>query len=151
MDLATPKQVEEYRNNNTRINTKIDLSGKRILVVEDNNLNMVIMDRILSNQGVITSKAKNGLEALNLVESTEEGFFDAIVMDVRMPVMDGLKATKKIRQLDRFDVENIPIIAITANAFEEDRRAAREAGMTDFLTQPVEPKLLLETLQKYVD
>ena len=82
------------------------------MVVEDNNLNMVIMDRILSNQGVITSKAKNGLEALNLVESTEEGFFDAV---------------------------------------EEDRRAAREAGMTDFLTQPVEPKLLLETLQKYVD
>lgn len=93
---------------------------------------------------------ENGRKAVELVENFPEYYFDAVLMDIRMPVLDGIGAARELRALDREDVKDLPIIAMTANAGEEDRKQTREAGMNEHLTKPIDPKLLYATLQKFI-
>ena len=124
-------------------------AGMHVLLAEDNELNIEIAVFVLENAGVTVTKAVNGQDALDQFAASAPGTFDAIIMDVMMPVMDGYQATRAIRQLDRPDAGSIPILAMTANAFVEDRRRAYEAGMNEHLTKPLEPEVVLRTLAKY--
>ena len=129
---------------------KADFAGKKILLVEDNEINMEIAQFMLEGMGVLTSGAKNGKEAVDMFAQSEPGTFDMIFMDVMMPVMDGLEATRAIRALDREDAKKIPIIAMTANAFAEDRQACIEAGMNDHLGKPVDTAEIARILRSYI-
>ena len=126
------------------------LQGKHILLAEDNDLNLEIAEFLLQNAGLRTTAARNGQEAVTLFAASAPGTFDAILMDVMMPQLDGYEATRAIRALDRPDAAAIPIFAMTANAFTEDRRRAHESGMNEHLTKPLEPDTLLRTLAKYL-
>lgn len=123
------------------------LEGKRVIVCEDHPLNMVITTKLLEKKGIQVEQAKNGQECIEVFSASPEHYYDGILMDVRMPVMDGLTATKRIRALAREDAKSIPIIAMTANNYPEDIKECLAAGMNAFLGKPVEPKLLYETLQ----
>ena len=127
----------------------IDINGMRVLVVEDNALNLEIEQSMLEGVGVSTTTAVNGQMAVEIFEQSAPGTFDAILMDIMMPVMDGIEATKVIRQLSREDAKTIPIIAMTANAFDEDRQKVLSAGMNEHLTKPVDAAALQRTLGKY--
>ncbi len=124
----------------------IDLAGKHALLVEDNELNLEIARMMLEEEGIVVTQAANGQEAMLVFEASEMGAFDYIFMDVMMPVMDGLEATRRIRALEREDASSVKIIATTANAFAEDRRACLEAGMDAHLGKPIDAKTLRETL-----
>ena len=126
------------------------ITGLHILLVEDNELNMEIAEFMLQNEGAEVTKAWNGQEAVELFRKSKPGEFDAILMDIMMPVMNGYEATKLIRSLDREDARVIPIIAMTANAFTEDRMRAKEAGMDEHIAKPVDVKLLLKVIHKLV-
>ena len=126
------------------------LEGCRVLVAEDMEINAEILIDLLDMEGVSAERAENGKLAVELFEKQPEGYFDAVLMDVRMPVMDGLGATRAIRELDRPDAKKIPIIAMTANAFDEDVQRSLQAGMTAHLSKPVEPERLYETLDKLI-
>lgn len=126
------------------------IEGVKLLLVEDNDLNLEVAQYILEDAGAEVVVAKNGLESIELFEKSEENSFDAILMDVMMPVMDGLTATKKIRQLKRNDVKTIPIIAMTANVFNEDIIAAKEAGMNEHIAKPLDFDKLIHTLAKII-
>ncbi len=123
--------------------------GMHVLLAEDNELNMEIAVFVLENAGVAVTQAVNGQDALDKFAASTPGTFDAIIMDVMMPVMDGYQATRAIRKLNRTDAGSIPILAMTANAFVEDRRRAYDAGMNEHLTKPLEPEVVLRTLAKY--
>lgn len=122
------------------------LCGGTILVAEDHPMNVMVARRLLEKQGYTVEVAEDGAVAVKMVASSEENHYKAILMDIRMPGMDGLEATRTIRALDRRDARSIPIIAMTANAFDEDIRMSMEAGMNAHLAKPVEPKRLFETL-----
>ena len=125
------------------------LQGMRLLLVEDNTLNMEIAAFMLENAGAELTKAQNGQEALDIFRESPAGFFDAILMDVMMPVMDGYQATRAIRALERPDAAAVPIVAMTAHAFTDDRQRAYEAGMTAHLAKPLESAVLIRTLQRW--
>ena len=127
-----------------------DLSGKKILLVEDNDLNREIAEEILSEGGILVTEATNGAEALEILRLAAPGDFDAVLMDIQMPVMDGYTATRIIRTLDNAAVANLPIIAMTADAFAEDKRRALEAGFTAHIAKPVNMATLIETLSQYI-
>ena len=137
-DEPVKAEEEEYK--------KVVLSGMRILLVEDNELNMEIAQYILENSGIEVKTAENGQIAVELFQKNAPGTFDAILMDVTMPVMDGLTATRVIRGLERTDAADIPIIAMTANAYEEDIKKARDAGMNLHLSKPINADDLLKEL-----
>lgn len=126
------------------------LSGKKILLVEDNELNREIASTILEEAGLIIDTADDGTEAVEKVETAQAGAYDMILMDIQMPVMDGYEATRTIRALDDPAKANIPIVAMTANAFEEDRQRAFDAGMDDHVAKPINIPELMETLQKFL-
>ena len=126
------------------------IKGLHILLAEDNELNMEIAEFVLQNEGAEVSKAWNGEETVELFRKSESGEFDAILMDIMMPVMNGYEATKMIRSLDREDAKVIPIIAMTANAFTEDRLRAQEAGMNEHIAKPFDVKLLVKIIHKLV-
>ena len=126
------------------------IKGLHILLAEDNELNMEIAEFVLQNEGAEVSKAWNGEETVELFRKSESGEFDAILMDIMMPVMNGYEATKMIRSLDREDAKEIPIIAMTANAFTEDRIRAKEAGMNEHVAKPVDVELLIKVIHKLV-
>ena len=126
------------------------IKGLHILLAEDNELNMEIAEFVLQNEGAEVSKAWNGEETVELFRKSESGEFDAILMDIMMPVMNGYEATKMIRSLDREDAKVIPIIAMTANAFTEDRLRAKEAGMNEHIAKPFDVKLLVKIIHKLV-
>ena len=127
-----------------------DLNGKRILVVEDNDINREIAVALLEKKGMIAETAVNGQDAMEKFSSHTPGHYDLILMDIRMPVMSGLKATKFIRAMERDDARQIPIIAMTANAFNKDVQASLDAGMNEHLSKPIEPRSLYNTIAKYV-
>ena len=127
------------------------IKGLHILLAEDNELNMEIAEFLLQNEGADVTKAWNGQEAVELFEKSRSGEFDVILMDIMMPVMNGYDATKTIRSLDREDAKEVPIIAMTANAFTEDRIRAKEAGMDEHIAKPVDAKLLVKVIHKLVD
>ena len=126
------------------------IKGLHILLAEDNELNMEIAEFMLQNEGADVTKAWNGQEAVELFRKSEPGEFDVILMDIMMPVMNGYEATKMIRSLDREDAKEVPIIAMTANAFTEDRIRAKEAGMDEHVAKPVDGELLVKVIHKLV-
>ena len=126
------------------------IKGLHILLAEDNELNMEIAEFMFQNEGTEVTKAWNGQEAVELFEKSRPGEFDVILMDIMMPVMNGYEAAKMIRSLDREDAKVIPIIAMTANAFTEDRLRAKEAGMNEHIAKPVDAKLLVKIIHKLV-
>ena len=123
-----------------------DLAGRRILLAEDIQINADIMKMVLEMKGMTADHAKDGQMAVDMFKSGEEGYYDAVLMDVRMPVLDGLGAAEAIRALDRADARTVPIIAMTANAFDEDVQRSLQAGMNAHLTKPVDPEGLYKTL-----
>ena len=128
----------------------VELEGRKILVVEDMPVNAEIMMMILEMRGMISDHAENGKIAVDKFAESPPGFYDAILMDIRMPVMDGLKATEAIRALDHPDAKTVPIIAMTANAFDEDVQRSLKAGMNAHLTKPADPEHLYKTLQELI-
>lgn len=130
--------------------TEADFSGKRILLVEDNELNREIAEAILEETGFTVEAAPDGTDAVDMVRRAEEGRYDAILMDVQMPIMDGYEATRAIRALPRRDVRDLPIIAMTANAMEEDKETALKSGMNAHIAKPLDIELFLSILSKYL-
>ena len=126
------------------------IKGLHVLLAEDNELNMEIAEFVLQNEGAEVTKAWNGQETVELFRKSEAGEFDVILMDIMMPVMNGYEATKMIRSLDREDAKEVPIIAMTANAFTEDRIKAKEAGMDEHVAKPVDVELLIKVIHKLV-
>lgn len=123
-------------------------AGKRILLAEDQPLNVEVAKRLLEKAGAEVVVAGNGLEALETFATSEDGHFDAILMDIRMPVMDGLSATRNIRNLRKKNSRDIPVVAMTANAFDEDMKLSLESGMNAHLAKPLEPQVLFATLSR---
>lgn len=142
------RKQEEVRKQQTLILAK--LSHKNVLLCEDNELNAEIATLLLKNKKMHVDWCKNGQKGLETLQASMPGYYDLVLMDVRMPVMDGYAATKAIRKLERADLKNIPIIAMTANAFEEDIKEAEAAGMNDYATKPINPPVLFATLAKYI-
>ncbi|MCM1273662.1 MAG: response regulator [Clostridium sp.] len=130
--------------------TKVDFGGKRILLVEDIELNREIAEFILEESGFVVETAPDGTDAVDMVGRSEEGYYDAVLMDVQMPIMDGYEATRTIRAMQRKDVETLPIIAMTANAMEEDKETALKSGMNDHIAKPLNMDLFLSILGKYL-
>ena len=129
---------------------KADLTGRRILLAEDMAVNAEIMIMLLQTRGMEADAAENGRIAVEKFQASTPGFYDAILMDMRMPEMDGLEATRRIRAMDREDARNIPIIALTANAFDEDVQHSLQAGLNAHLSKPVQPEILFETLESLI-
>ena len=126
--------------------SEINFSEKRLLLVEDNAINMEIAKMILDQQGFMVEEAENGQVAVDMVSQSEPGYYDAILMDVQMPVMNGYEATRAIRALDDKALASIPILAMTANAFQEDVQAAKDAGMQAHIAKPIDVAVLVEEL-----
>jgi CheY-like chemotaxis protein len=127
----------------------VHLDGMKVLVVEDNELNMEIACDILSDENMVITTAENGQEAVDVYEAAQPGTFDVILMDIMMPVMDGLDATRAIRASDHEDAKTIPIIAMTANAYREDIEKSLDAGMNAHIAKPIDVSLLLSVLAEY--
>lgn len=125
------------------------MDGIKVLLVEDNDLNMEIAKFLLENAGMNVTTANNGKEAVEIFDASDVNEFNLILMDVMMPVMDGLEATRAIRRLKRLDAKSIPIFAMTANAFMEDKRQSKEAGMNEHLAKPLDEKTLINMIWKY--
>ena len=141
------------RNNNLNLfreKKRADLTGRRILLAEDIEMNAEIMMDVLEMEGIETDHAENGRIAVEMFQNSEPGMYSAILMDIRMPEMDGLEATQAIRALDRPDAKTLPIIALTANAFDEDVQRSLQCGMNAHLTKPVEPEHLFKTLGELI-
>lgn len=141
-----PNGKEEYCEDVTDINIR----GLKLLLAEDNELNMEIAQTIPEDAGASVVPAKNGQEAVNNFEDSELGTYDAIILDVMMPVMDGLTAAKTIRAMERSDAKTVPIIAMTANAFKEDAEKCLAAGMNAHLAKPLDVSTLEKTIRKLV-
>ena len=129
--------------------TVSDIKGTKILLVEDNELNIEVASHLLIQAGAVIYKARNGAEAIKLFEQTSEAYFDIILMDIMMPVLDGLSAAKAIRALQRADAQTIPIFAMTANVFPEDKAKSFAAGMNEHLAKPLELTKLITLIHKY--
>ena len=151
--ILVPFQIDTDRDSKVETGEKTEASirGLRILLAEDNELNMEIAEFMLQNEGVEVTKAWDGQEAVELFRKSETGEFDVILMDIMMPVMNGYEATKRIRSMDREDAKVIPIIAMTANAFAEDRLKAKDAGMDEHISKPVDVKRLVKVIYELVD
>jgi len=150
--IRVPFRIDTDRSDKVETGEKTEESirGMHILLAEDNELNMEIAEFMLQNEGAVVTKAWNGQEAVELFEKSRSGKFDVILMDIMMPVMNGYEATKRIRSLDREDAKEVPIIAMTANAFTEDRIRAKEAGMDEHVAKPVDGELLVKVIHKLV-
>lgn len=140
------KQCEEHKKKEVK---ETSIKGINVLLAEDNELNMEIAEFVLESAGAKVIKAFNGKEALEIFKASEQGEIDVILMDVMMPVMDGLEAARYIRRSNKENARDIPIIAMTANAFTEDRRRVLEAGMNEHLAKPLESEVLIEMIAKY--
>ncbi|MEG1049812.1 MAG: response regulator, partial [Oscillospiraceae bacterium] len=127
-----------------------DFTGKRVLLVEDHLLNIEVAKKMLNSKNLSIEVAENGLQAIETFAQKPDGYYDAILMDIRMPVMDGLTAAKSIRHMRKPDAKTIPIVAMTANAFDEDIEKTKAAGMDAHLAKPIEPQLLYQTMQNFL-
>jgi CheY-like chemotaxis protein len=144
--------LDEFRKAFEKKNTKLvqettDLKGRRVLLAEDVAVNAEIMMMVLSMREIQVDHAENGRFAVEMFAKHEEGYYDAILMDLRMPEMDGLEATRRIRAMNRSDAKSIPVIALTADAFDEDVQHSMQAGLNAHLCKPVEPDVLFKTLE----
>ena len=155
--LFAANVVEEFRGALAKKNLlgklgprKAELKGRHILLAEDIQINAEIMTMVLQSREMTVDVAENGKIAVEKFESQPEGTYDAIFMDMRMPEMDGLEATARIRAMDRGDAKTVPIIALTANAFDEDVQRSLQAGLNAHLSKPVEPDALFDTLETLI-
>ena len=143
-------QEETQAKRETGSSDKKSLSGTKILLAEDNDLNAEIAVELLREEGCTVDRAKDGVECVDLLEKAANGTYQLILMDIQMPVMNGYDAAKKIRRMDDLSKADIPIIAMTANAFSEDKQAALDAGMNDHVSKPINMNILVPTIQKYL-
>ena len=150
--IRVPFRIDTDREGKAEIEAKTEASirGLHILLAEDNELNMEIAEFMLQNEGAVVKKTWNGQEAVEIFEKSRPDEFDVILMDIMMPVMNGYEAAKMIRSMDREDAKTIPIIAMTANAFTEDRIKAKEAGMDEHISKPIDMKLLVKIIHELV-
>ena len=150
--IRIPFRIDTDMKDRTETEEKMETSiqGLHVLLTEDNELNMEIAEFVLQNEGAVVTKAWNGQKAVDIFRKNRPGEFDAILMDIMMPVMNGYEAAKMIRSLDREDAKVIPIIAMTANAFTEDKMRAKEAGMDEHIAKPVDGKLLVKVINELV-
>ena len=153
--LFAENVIEEFNNafrkkNSVLLASKADLKGKRILLAEDVEINAEIMVMILETREMKIDLAENGKIALDKFSQSDEGYYDAILMDIRMPIMNGLEATKRIRALNRLDSKSIPIIALTANAHDDDVQRSMQAGLNAHLSKPIDANLLFNTLENLI-
>ena len=146
-EVVIPFKIAPEIVKNTK-DSKVSIKGKKVLLVEDNDLNREIAKTLLEDEGVLVSEAVDGLDALKVFEESEIGYFDLILMDVVMPNMNGLSATRAIRELNRID-SNLPIIALSANAYAEDIKKTKNAGMDDYVSKPFKIENLVEMIDKY--
>ena len=131
-------------------NSRLLLLRNSVLIAEDVEVNAEILQMILESREIGSDVAENGIVAVDLFASHPENYYAAILMDVRMPEMDGLEATRQIRAMERSDSKIIPVIALTANAFDEDVQRSLQAGLNAHLTKPIQPEVLFETLESLV-
>ena len=143
-------QEERQAKRDTTSSDKKSLSGTKILLAEDNDLNAEIAVELLQEEGCTVDRAKDGVECVDMLEKAANGTYQLILMDIQMPVMNGYDAAKKIRRMDDLPKADIPIIAMTANAFSEDKQAALDAGMNDHVAKPINMNILVPTIQKYL-
>ena len=150
--IRVPFRIDTDRESKaeTEAKTEASIRGLHILLAEDNELNMEIAEFMLQNEGAVVTKTWNGQEAVEIFEKSRPDEFDVILMDIMMPVKNGYEATKMIRSMDREDAKTIPIIAMTANAFTEDRIKAKEAGMDEHISKPIDMKLLVKIIHELV-
>ena len=146
-DIRSQEETDG-RNSDSEAKVEMAFTGKRVLLVEDNAVNMEIANMLLSQVGFIVEWAENGKVALDKVSSSQPGYYDVILMDIQMPVIDGYEATRAIRALDNPALAAIPILAMTANAFKEDEQAAERAGMQGHIAKPIDVQKMLETIRK---
>ena len=146
--IASEEETQAKRETNP--SDQKCLCGTRILLTEDNDLNAEIATELLQEEGCTVDRAKDGVECVDMLEKAANGTYQLILMDIQMPVMNGYDAARKIRRLDDPQKANIPIIAMTANAFTEDRQAALDAGMNDHIAKPINMNILVPTIQKYL-
>ena len=151
--IRIPFQIDADMKDRTETEekTKASIQGLHVLLAEDNELNMEIAEFVLQNEGAVVTKAWNGQKAVDIFRKNRPGEFDVILMDIIMPVMNGYEAAKMIRSLDREDAKEVPIIAMTANAFTEDRIRAKAAGMDEHVAKPVDVELLIKVIHKLVN
>ena len=147
---ALGRQKAETNRDIPSDQTKI-FTGKKLLLVEDNELNREIAIELLNEYGFIVDTAENGREALDKVRVSKPGDYALVLMDIQMPVMDGHEATKQIRALDNPELAAVPIVAMTANAFNEDRKAAKACGMNGFISKPINIEEIIQTLKSVFD
>ena len=143
-------QEETQAKRDTTSSDQKSLSGTKILLAEDNDLNAEIAVELLQEEGCTVDRAKDGVECVDMLEKAANGTYQLILMDIQMPVMNGYDAAKKIRRMDNLPKADIPIIAMTANAFSEDKQAALDAGMNDHVSKPINRNILVPTIQKYL-
>ena len=148
--IVIPFRLDPNPKIDTKTIERLTLKGTRALLVEDNDLNMEIAKFLLEQEEMQVDIARNGQEAVEMFEVSKEGEYDIILMDIMMPVMDGLEATRRIRSMERADAMVVPIIAMSANAFQEDIEKSLEAGLNAHLTKPLDGKKVTETMKKYL-
>lgn len=148
--IVLPFKVDHHPKIDDDPMEHLSLKGKKALLAEDNNLNMEIARFQLEQEEIEVFTASNGKEAVEMFEASQPGFYDIILMDIMMPVMDGLEATRRIRSMNRRDAMTIPIVAMSANAFQEDVEKSLAAGLNEHLTKPLDEKKLTETMKKYL-
>lgn len=147
--IRFPLAIVQERNSLSKEKDYTLLKGKKILLVEDNEMNMEIAEFLFQTYGMIVKKAWNGREAVEIFANSKPEEYSMIFMDVMMPVMDGIDATKHIRHMKRSDAKSVPIFAMTANAFQEDVQLSRNAGMNEYFTKPLEMKKIIDTILIY--
>lgn len=147
-EIDTDRKIDEDSENTEE--TAADIQGVKVLLVEDNDMNMEIAKFVLEDKGAIVSCAENGQEALAMFTDAEPGTFDVIMSDIMMPVMDGLEFTRNVRKLERIDAKNIPIFAMSANAFLDDIKQSKDAGMNEHFVKPLESDQIIKTIRKYM-
>jgi CheY-like chemotaxis protein len=148
LTFKAEKAHENVQNKESITELLPELKGKRILVVEDNIINREIARELLEEEGFIIDEAEDGTIAVEKLEKSEKGYYEFVLMDIQMPIMNGYTATRKIRGSDNVNIANIPIIAMTANAFNEDRKNAFEAGMNEHIPKPLDLDKLIEVLNR---
>ena len=143
-------EISEEKQEQQKKKDHLVYAGRRVLMVEDNELNREIAKTLFEMIGMVVDTAENGEQALAIVQQSEKGYYMAVFMDIRMPVMDGLESTRRIRELDRADTKTLPILAMTANAFEEDKQKALRAGMNGYIVKPIDMEVVLEELSEII-
>jgi diguanylate cyclase (GGDEF)-like protein len=146
LEVATPDRIAE--ENQYTVGEEMAFEGRRVLLAEDNELNQEIAEIILTEHGFLVETAADGKEAVEMIERSNPGYYDVVLMDIQMPHLNGYQATQKIRSMDDPKLAKIPIIAMTANAFEEDKKKVKEAGMNEYIAKPVDIATLMEMLGK---